>query len=82
MFDDATKLRLESLLGDMAIEQFIRERIETGKERKDFAMVAANIARDRYSAGSTAAAAVLYIAAHHGIEAAINFVRDLEHHEH
>lgn len=44
-------------------------------------MVAANIAEDRYSAGSTAAKVTISILLKHGLKAAQNFAADLEHHE-
>jgi hypothetical protein len=71
----------ESLLEGIS-DQFIEERISDGKTRRDFAIAAANITEDRYSAGSTAARAALAILLMHGLEAAREFVSDLEHHEH
>lgn len=55
---------------------------DTGKDRRARAMVAANIADDRYHAGSTAAKAAVFILIEHGWEAVKWFIDDLEHHEH
>lgn len=50
--------------------------------RREFAMVAGNIAQDRYSAGSTAARGTLIILLRHGLQAAKDFMADLAHYEH
>lgn len=73
--------RFAYLMTEDMSDRFLRNAIETGCNRLDFAKVAANITEDRYSAGSTAARAVVYILLTHGHEAAENFVKDLEHHE-
>ena len=49
--------------------------------RRHLARVASNIVADRYSAGSQAANATIIIMHCYGIEAAREFVRDLDHHE-
>lgn len=43
--------------------------------------IAANIAEDRYGAGSTASKCTIAILLRDGVEAAIDFANDLEHHE-
>lgn len=50
-------------------------------DRRSFARVAANIAEDRHSAGSTAARCTIAILLRHGLRAANDFADDLEHHE-
>lgn len=62
-------------------DSMIEDHFGTKKTRHDFAIAAANIARDRYSAGSTSARAALAIFLTHGLLAAKDFVADLEHHE-
>ena len=72
----------DDLLDGMSRHDPITDRLREGKTRRDFAMVAANITEDRYSAGSTAARATLIVLLKHGMKAAKDFVADLEHHEH
>lgn len=62
-------------------DQFLRERMHAGKARHDFAIVAANIAEDRYRAGSQAARCAIAILLLHGAKAAGDFVDDLAFHE-
>lgn len=62
-------------------DSFIRQTLRDGKGRKDFALAAMNIPRDRYGAGSAAARATIYLMLRCGLEMAEAFVKDLEHHE-
>lgn len=78
--DDHAAEVAENLLDNF--DRFLVDRLREGKDRRDFAMVAANITEDRYSAGSTAARATLIILLQHGLQAAQEFMADLEHHEH
>lgn len=71
---------VESLIEDH-LDDFLCERLREGSSRAAFAIVAMNIAEDRYSAGTQAAAAVLYIREKHGDELAAKFIADLEHHQ-
>lgn len=71
----------DELLGGMSRHDPIADRLREGTTRRDFAMVAANITQDRYSAGSSAARATLIILLRHGLEAAKEFLDDLGHHE-
>lgn len=61
--------------------RFALDLLNEAEDRKGFARLAGNIAEDRYSAGSTAARATIYILLHHGYQAAVDFAADLEHHE-
>lgn len=70
----------EDLIEDMRDHDIWRSLL-SGKNRRDFAGVAAMIAADRYAAGSSAARAAVYILITHGIQAARDFAADLEHHE-
>lgn len=75
----------ESNLADDIItdisDDFLRRQLSGAKDRRDFASAASIIASDRYGAGSAAAKAVLYILFHNGLDAATDFINDLEHHE-
>lgn len=62
-------------------DSMIRDMMRKATTRRDFAGVAMNIAEDRYSAGSTAARCAIAILIRHGITAAVDFAKDLEHHE-
>jgi hypothetical protein len=53
----------------------------TAKDRRDFAGVAYEIAKDRYGAGSAAAAAGAFILLTKGRKAFEEFLADLAHHE-
>lgn len=66
---------------DQIGDGWLREQLRCGVVRRDFAKVAANIAEDRYGAGSTAARSALAIHLMHGLEMAEAFAADLEHHE-
>lgn len=58
-----------------------RQEMRKAATRHDRARIASNIAQDRYSAGSTAARCTIAILLRDGVEAAIDFANDLEHHE-
>lgn len=80
MTDEELKAAADDLMDDQP-DHDLRSRIRDATSRGGFASVAANIAYDRYSAGSTAARAAIYIFAHYGFQAAKDFVADLQHHE-
>ncbi len=49
--------------------------------RRAFAGLAARISDDRYSGGSNGAISAIIIMHKHGVKAAIDFAKDLQHHE-
>jgi len=51
-------------------------------DRRALAMVAANIADDRYHGGSMGARTAVFVLIEHGWDALKDFIADLEHHEH
>jgi hypothetical protein len=70
----------ENILEDVK-DREMRKVLDKATDRKGFAYAAMNIPQDRYSAGSNAARVAIYIMLKCGTEAALNFVKDLEHHE-
>jgi hypothetical protein len=66
---------------DKIYDSCIRGDLRSGKTRRDFAGIASTIALDRYNGGSLGARAALAIMLMHGVEAAVAFADDLEHHE-
>lgn len=78
--DEIKENKIDDLLGKIN-DQFIRERIDEGSTEKDYAIAAMNITEDRYSAGSTAAICTIIIMLRHGVEMAVSFAENLEHHE-
>ena len=55
--------------------------VQECRTRRDYARIAMRIAEDRYSAGSSAVRVALIILLRHGVQAAIDFMADLRHHE-
>jgi hypothetical protein len=78
--EEATE-KAESILDDMPRFGFIRDLMIKAKTRSEFGGVAANIAEDRYSAGSSAAQCCIVIMLRHGVDAALDFAKDLGYHE-
>ena len=79
--DEADQAVLDDLIDNMnnvAGDRSIAERATT---RHDFAGIAMRIADDRYTAGSTAATITIICLLKFGTQAAINFAKDLDHHE-
>lgn len=64
-------------LGDNHLRKLVRD----GKTRRDFGVIAANIAEDRHGAGSSAALVAIYVLLTYGVQAAEDFVADMWHHE-
>lgn len=79
MAEERDEVLADDLIDDAGrdISQMMRE----AKDRRGYARVAANIAEDRYGAGSAAARCAVAIFLKHGIVVARNFIADLEHHE-
>jgi hypothetical protein len=66
---------------DDNLDRHTRRDLEEAKDSRGRAGVAAQIARDRYGAGSTAAFCTISIMLQHGVEEAIEFAKNLRHHE-
>jgi hypothetical protein len=78
---EQAEMLADEIMDDMNSHGFIRQLMAEAKDRRGFARVAANIAEDRYGAGSNAARCTIVIMLRHGLEMAKAFVEDLEHHE-
>lgn len=77
-YDDDTFCRL---VEDHVCLRHDRGDIYRATSRYDFARFASMIAEDRYSGGSTAAQLAVAIMLKFGLEAAVNFAKDIQHHE-
>ena len=77
---DQDKDKAEQLLDNLN-DQFLQGLVADAKDSSGFTRVAANIAQDRYSAGSSAARITIYIMLVHGYQMAVDFMNDLDHNE-
>lgn len=79
--DDRVRIA-EYLVDNMGRGHQVRFEFRNRSTRRDYAYYAMQVAEDRYSAGSDAARATIVILLKHGVQAAIDFMKDIAHHEH